>query len=63
MFFEAGATRRFSEFWFRLPLAIRNGLLGWLQKPIYKYLYRRERATPENAYYFGIVLRKPGQTS
>lgn len=59
MFFEAGATRRFSERWFRLPLSIRNGLLGWLQKPAYRYLYRRERATAQDAYYFGIVLRKP----
>jgi SAM-dependent methyltransferase len=59
MFFEAGATRRFSERWFRLPLAVRNGLLGWLQEPAYKYLYRRERTSAEDAYYFGIVLRKP----
>ena len=59
MFFEAGATRRFSERWFRLPLSIRNGLLGWLQKPAYRYLYRREEATAHDAYYFGIVLRKP----
>ena len=58
MYFEAGATRRFSERWFRLPLVVRNGLLGWMQTPIYKYLYRRERATADNAYYFGIVLRK-----
>jgi SAM-dependent methyltransferase len=62
MFFEAGATRRFSERWFRLPLSIRNGLLGWLQKPAYRYLYRRERATAQDAYYFGIVLRKPSDS-
>ncbi|MFC2030210.1 class I SAM-dependent methyltransferase [Chloroflexota bacterium] len=59
MFFEAEATRRFSERWYRLPLTIRNGLLGWLQKPVYKRLYRREQATALDAYYFGIVLRKP----
>jgi SAM-dependent methyltransferase len=58
MYFEAAATRRFSERWFRLPLVVRNGLLGWLQKPIYKGLYRREHATADDAYYFGIVLRK-----
>jgi SAM-dependent methyltransferase len=58
MYFEAEATRRFSERWFRLPLVVRNGLLGWLQKPIYKRLYRREQATAHDAYYFGIVLRK-----
>jgi len=59
MYFEAETTRRFSERWFRLPLAVRNGLLGWLQKPVYKKLYRREQASPDDAYYFGIVLRKP----
>lgn len=59
MYFEAESTRRFSERWFRLPLAVRNGLLGWLQVPIYKWLYRREQAGVDDAYYFGIVLRKP----
>lgn len=59
MYFEAGATRRFSERWFRLPLVVRQGLLGWLQKPIYKHLYRREHASAQDAFYFGIVLRKP----
>jgi SAM-dependent methyltransferase len=58
MYFEAESTRRFSERWFRLPLVVRQGLLGWLQKPIYEYLYRREQATAQDAYYFGIVLRK-----
>jgi SAM-dependent methyltransferase len=58
MYFEAETTRRFSECWYRLPLAVRNGLLGWLQKPIYKRLYRREQASAQDAYYFGIVLRK-----
>ena len=58
MYFEAETTRRFSERWFRLPLVVRNGFLGWLQKPIYKRLYRREQATASDAYYFGIVLRK-----
>jgi SAM-dependent methyltransferase len=58
MYFEAETTRRFSERWYRLPLAFRNGLLGWLQKPIYKRLYRREQASAQDAYYFGIVLRK-----
>lgn len=59
IYFEAEATRRFSERWFRLPLAVRNGLLGWLQMPAYKWLYRREQASAHDAYYFGIVLRKP----
>ena len=59
MYFEAETTRRFSERWFRLPLAVRNGLLGWLQVPIYKRLYRQEQAGVHDAYYFGIVLRKP----
>lgn len=59
MYFEAETTRRFSERWFKLPLVVRNGPLGWLQKPIYKRLYRREQASPEDAYYFGMVLRKP----
>jgi SAM-dependent methyltransferase len=59
MYFEAETTRRFSERWFRLPLLVRNGLLGWLQKPVYKRLYRREQASANDAYYFGIVLRKP----
>ena len=58
MYFEAETTRRFSERWFRLPLVVRNGLLGWLQKPIYKRLYRREHASAQDAYYFGIVLRR-----
>lgn len=58
MYFEAESTRGFSERWFRLPLLVRNGLLGWLQKPVYKRLYRREQATAHDAYYFGIVLRK-----
>lgn len=58
MYFEAEGTRRWSENWHRLPLVIRNGLLGWMQKPIYKWLYRREQATAQNSYYFGIVLRK-----
>lgn len=59
IYFETEATRRFSERWFRLPLAVRNGLLGWLQMPVYKWLYRQEQATAHDAYYFGIVLRKP----
>ena len=58
MYFEAETTRRFSRRWFRLPLMLRNGVLGWLQKPVYKWLYRREEASAQNAYYFGIVLRK-----
>ena len=58
MYFEAETTRRFSERWFRLPLVIRNGLFGWLQKPVYKRLYRREHAAANDAYYFGIVLHK-----
>ena len=59
MYFEAGLTRRFSERWFKLPLIVRNGLLGWLQQPIFKWLYRRENASARNANYFGIVLCKP----
>jgi SAM-dependent methyltransferase len=61
MYFEAETTRRFSERWYSLPLPVRNGLLGWLQKPIYKRLYRREHASAADAYYFGIVLRKGGK--
>lgn len=59
MYFEADGTRRWSERWHRLPLAIRNGLLGWMQMAIYKRLYPQEQATAQNAYYIGIVLRKP----
>jgi SAM-dependent methyltransferase len=59
IYFEAESTRQFSKRWFRLPRAVRNGLLGWLQMPVYKWLYRREKATAHDAYYFGIVLRKP----
>lgn len=58
MYFEAESTRRFSKPWFSLPLVVRNGFLGWMQKPIYKRLYRREKATARDACYFGIVLRK-----
>jgi SAM-dependent methyltransferase len=58
MYFEAESTRRFSKPWFKLPLLIRNGALGWLQKPAYKWLYRREKASPHDARYFAIVLSK-----
>ena len=63
IYFEAQTTRRFSERWFKLPLVVRNGLLGWMQIPIYKRLYRREQADAQDAYYFGIVLRKPATAS
>jgi SAM-dependent methyltransferase len=62
MYFESGRTRQFSRFWYRFPLIVRNGVLGWLQRPIYQFLYRREHATAENANYFGIVLRKAEST-
>jgi hypothetical protein len=63
IYFEAQTTRRFSERWFKLPLVVRNGLLGWMQIPIYKRLYRREQADAQDAYYFGVVLRKPATAS
>lgn len=57
-YFEDKRTRRFTEWWFRLPLVLRNGLLGWMQKPLYERLYRKDRAKEGDAYYFGLVLRK-----
>jgi SAM-dependent methyltransferase len=58
MYFEADDTRRWSKLWHRLPLTIRNGLLGWTQMLGYRWLYPRDQATAQNAYYIGIVLRK-----
>ncbi len=57
-YFEDKNTRRFTAQWFRLPLLLRNGLLGWLQAPIFKWLHRRDRAREGDAHYLALVLRK-----
>lgn len=57
-YFEDKGTRRFTEQWFRLPLVVRNGLLGWMQKPLYEKLYPKDRAKDGDAHYYGLVLRK-----
>ena len=57
-YFEDEKTRRFTEWWFRLPLVLRNGLLGWMQRPLYERLYLKDRAKEGDAYYLGLVLRK-----
>lgn len=57
-YFEDKKTRRFTNWWFRLPLVIRNGFLGWMQKPLYKRLYLGDRAREGDGYYLGLVLRK-----
>ena len=57
-YFEDTKTRRFTNWWFRLPLVVRNGLLGRMQKPLYERLYLKDRAKEGDAYYYGLVLRK-----
>jgi len=59
MYFEGSNTRRFSRRWSCLPRVIRNGVLGWMQVPIYKRLYPRDEASKEGlGYYVGLILRK-----
>ena len=59
MYFEGSNTRRFTERWFRLPRVIRNGVLGWMQVPLYKRLYHKDEAGREGlGYYMGLILRK-----
>ncbi|MBN1661949.1 MAG: class I SAM-dependent methyltransferase [Anaerolineae bacterium] len=60
MYFETESTRRFSRFWHHLPGLVRNGVLGWLQKPLFKQIYQNEQATAKDAHYAGMVLRKVG---
>lgn len=57
-YFEDKRTRRFTKWWFRLPLVIRNGLLGQMQKPLYGRIYPKDRAREGDAHYLGLVLRK-----
>ena len=58
LYFEDKRTRRFTEWWFRLPILLRNGLLGWMQKPLYERLYLKDKAKKGDGYYLGLVLRK-----
>jgi len=59
MYFEGSNTRRFTRHWLRLPRVIRNGVLGWMQVPIYKRLYRKDEASAKGlGYYVGLILRK-----
>lgn len=57
-YFEDKKSRRFTNWWFRLPLVLRNGLLGWMQRPLYERLYLKDRAKKGDAHYLGLVLRK-----
>jgi len=58
MYFEGSNTRRFTRRWNRLPMVIRNGVLGWMQRPLYERLYLQDRAKKGDGYYLGLVLRK-----
>jgi len=61
MYFEGDSMRKFSRRWNRLPRVVRNGVLGWVQRPIFEHLYRREQVAVQDAHYIGIVLRKGGR--